>query len=207
MGRALRDAQHVVALTAVAKLSGIFNDFRLAAEQTDAQRVTLIDSQMTSMGLGWQVLTAAEMAQAGASPAEIERAVRDMQPRSDVWAALDTMENLRRSGRVSWARAMVGTLFQIKPLIRMHESEVSSVTRIRTSQRAFDTLVELARKAAPLERLAVLHTNNMKRAKMLAETLADLIPDVTYPIVDVTPVLGVHVGSNGLGLAVVRREK
>lgn len=207
MAQALKDADHVVALTAVAKLSGIYNGFRLAAEQTDAKRVSIIDSQMTSMGLGWQVLTAAEMAQTGASPAEIEAAVVAMQPRSEIWAALDTMENLRRSGRVSWAAAKVGGLFQIKPLIRLHESEVTSVTRVRTSQRAFEALEELARHAAPLERLAVLHTNNLKKAKVLAETLADLIPGTQYPIVDVTPVLGVHVGSNGLGLAVVRQEQ
>jgi DegV family protein with EDD domain len=206
MAQALQDADHVVALTAPAKLSGIYNGFRLAAEQTNVRRVTLIDSQMTSMGLGWQVLTAAEMAQSGAGPAEIEAAVLAMQPRSEVWAALDTMDNLRRSGRVSWAAAKFGGLFQIKPLIRLHESEISPVTRVRTSQRAFEALVELARKAAPLERLAILHTSNLNRAKLLAETLADLIPGVEYPIVDVTPVLGVHVGQNGLGLAVVRRE-
>jgi DegV family protein with EDD domain len=207
MARTLQDAEHVVALTAPAKLSGIYNGFRLAAEQTDARRVTLIDSQMTSMGLGWQVITAAEMAQAGAGPAEIEAAVLAMQPRSDLWAALDTMENLRRSGRVSWAVAMVGGLFQIRPLIRLHNSEVSSVTRVRTSQRAFEALVELARRAAPLERLAILHTSNLQNAKLLAETLADLIPGVEYPIVDVTPVLGVHAGRNALGLAVVRQEQ
>lgn len=206
MAKALQDADHVVALTAPGRLSGIYNTFRLAAEQTDARRVTLIDSQMTSMGLGWQVLTAAEMATAGANPAEIEPAVLAVQSRSEVWAALDTMENLRRSGRVSWAAAKVGGLFQIKPLIRLHASEVTSVTRVRTSQNAFNALVELARKAAPLDRLAVLHTNTLDRAKMLSDTLADLIPGVEYPIVDVTPVLGVHVGANGLGLAVVRQE-
>jgi DegV family protein with EDD domain len=106
MKQALSDAEHVIAITAPAALSGIFNTFRLAAEQTDPARVTLIDSGMVSMGMGWQVVIAAEMAQAGASAAEIETANRTIQPRADVWAALDTLEYVRRSGRVSWAAAM-----------------------------------------------------------------------------------------------------
>jgi DegV family protein with EDD domain len=205
MQQALVDADHVVALTAPAKLSGIYNTFRLAAEQTDPARVTLIDSGMVSMGMGWQVVIAAEMAQAGASPAEIERENRTIQPCTDVWAALDTAEYLRRSGRVSWAAALVGNLFQIKPIIRLHDSVVSSVTRVRTAHRAFETMVNLARDAAPLDRLAVMHTSNLEGAHRLLDALSDIHPPTETVIVEATPVLGVHVGPNGLGLGVVRK--
>ena len=205
MRRALADADRVVALTAPAKLSGVYNTFRLAAEQADPERVTLIDSGMVSMGMGWQVVIAAEMAEAGASPADIERANRAIQPCADVWAALDTVEYLRRSGRVSWAAAMVGNLFQIKPIIRLHDSVVSSVTRVRTSHRAFDALVALAHEAAPLDRLAVMHTSNLDGAHRLLDALADIHPPNETVIVEATPVLGVHVGPNGLGLGVVRK--
>jgi DegV family protein with EDD domain len=205
MRQALADADHVIGITAPAKLSGVYNTFRLAAEQTDPKRVTLIDSGMVSMGMGWQVVIAAEMAQAGASPAEIERTNRAVQPGTDVWAALDTIEYLRRSGRVSWAAAMVGNLFQIKPIIRMHDSVVSSVTRVRTTHRAFDALVALAHEAAPLDRLAVMHTSNLDGAYHLFDVLADIRPPNETVIVEVTPVLGVHVGPNGLGLGVVRK--
>lgn len=205
MKKALADADHVIALTAPVALSGIYNTFRLAAEQTDPRRVTLIDSSMVSMGMGWQVVIAAEMARAGATPAEIEAANRLIQPRTDVWAALDTLEYVRRSGRVSWAAAMVGNLFQVKPLIRLHDSVVSSVTRVRTSQRAFQTLVELAHRAAPLDRLAIMHTTNPDGAQRLLEALTDIHPDHEPVLVEVTPVIGVHVGPNGLGLGVVRK--
>ncbi|MBI5957655.1 MAG: DegV family protein [Chloroflexi bacterium] len=206
MAQALDDADHVVALTAPAKLSGIYNTFRLSAEQLGRERVTLIDSGMLSMGLGWMVITAAEAAQQGAEPVEIKKAVANMGPRVDVWAALDTVEYLRRSGRVGWAAAMMSQLLQIKPVIRLYDSEVTALTRVRTSQRAFDTLVELAHKAAPLERLAVLHTNNLPGARRLAETLADIHPAHEPVMVDVTPVIGVHVGPNGLGLGIVRQS-
>ena len=205
MQKALADADHVIALTAPAALSGIYNTFRLAVEQTDPQRVTLIDSTLLSMGMGWQVVIAAEMAQAGATPAEIEAANRAICPRVDVWAALDTLEYVRRSGRVSWAAAMVGTLFQIKPVIRVHESAVKSVTRVRTAQRAFQILVDLAHEAAPLDRLAIMHSNNPQGAQRLLAALADIHPDNEIVMVEVTPVIGVHVGPNGLGLAVVRK--
>ncbi|NLF77227.1 MAG: DegV family protein, partial [Chloroflexi bacterium] len=107
MSQALDDADHVIAFTAPAELSAIYSIFHLAAEQLAPERVTIIDSRMVTMGLGWQVIQAAEMAAAGHPPAEIEAAVRAMQPRTDVWAALDTLEYLRRSGRVGWAAAFV----------------------------------------------------------------------------------------------------
>ena len=205
MARALDDAEHVVAITAPAKLSSIYNTFRLAAASLDPQRVTLIDSTQLSMGLGWQVLTAAEMAEAGANVEAITAAVRAMQPHTHIWAALDSIQSLRRSGRVGWAAAWLGDFFKIKPIIHLHDSEVHSASRVRTTRRAFDTLVNLAREAAPFSHLAFLHTSNLAGAQRLSETLTELYPQRDVVTVEVTPVIGVHVGANGLGLAVVRK--
>jgi DegV family protein with EDD domain len=205
---ALRDADHVIAVCAPAKLSGIFNTFRLAAEQTDPSRVTLIDGNMVTMALGWQAVEAATMAQNGATPDEIKQRIIEMQPRTDVYAALDTFEYLRRSGRVGWATAAIGSFLQVKPLIRLHMSDVTPEARVRTSQRAFDKLVELARQAAPLSRLAILHTRNEEKAEELRDALSDIHPpDTDIPIVEVTPVIGVHVGPKGLGLSLIRETE
>jgi len=207
MRQALQDADHVIALTAPALLSGIHNTFRLAAQETDPARVTLLDSGSVSMGLGWQVLLSAEKEHQGASPTDIADAVRAAQPYTDLWATLDTLEYLRRSGRVGWATAFVGDLFRIKPMIRLKDGVVSSVSRSRTSRRAFDTLVAHIHEAAPLERLAILHSNHRAEAQRLANALDDIKPDYEVPIVDVTPVLGVHVGSRALGVAVIRKAQ
>ncbi len=206
VAQALKEADHVIAITAPAKLSGIYNTFRLAAEETDPSRITLIDSEMVSMGLGWQVIIAAEMIQAGASPDEIKTRVTGLQPYAEVWAALETMEYLRRSGRVGWAAGMVGELFRIKPIIRLHQSVVSSVGRVRTSARSFESLIEIAHQNAPFERLAILHTNRLDGARKLLDALSDIRPAAEVTIVDVTPVIGVHVGPNALGLGVVREK-
>ncbi|NLX09767.1 MAG: DegV family protein [Chloroflexi bacterium] len=207
MARALDEAEHVIALTAPKELSGIYNTFRLAAEKLGPERVTLVDGRSTSMGLGWQVVVAGEMIEAGAAPDDIEAALLDMQPQIHVWAALDTIHYLRRSGRVGWATAMVGGLFQIKPVIHLYNAVVESVGRVRTAQRGFDLLADLARKAAPLDRLAVLHTVNLAGAQRLAEALKDIWPEAPLALVEATPVLGVHVGPNGLGLAIVKRRQ
>lgn len=206
MAQALRDADHVIGITAPSNLSAIFNIFRLAAEQTDAQRVTVIDGRMLSMGLGWQVIIASEMAEAGETPEAIRQTLLATQPRTHVWAALDTLEYVRRSGRVGWAAALVGEWLQIKPVIHLYDGEVGYATRVRTAQRAFKTLINLAREAAPLDRLAVMHTRYPDGAKRLADALNDLRPATETIIVEATPVLGVHVGPNGLGLAVVRKN-
>ncbi len=158
MEQALAGADHVIGITAPARLSVIHNTFRLAAERLGLDRVTLIDSGQLSMGMGWQVIHAAGLIEAGHSPAAIKAALVAMQPRVDVWAGLDTMQYLRRSGRVGWATAVVGDFFKIKPIIDLHEGVVGSVTRVRTYHRLFDALVDLARQAAPLERLAIMHT-------------------------------------------------
>ncbi len=206
MAQALADADFVIGITAPAKLSGIYNTFRLAAENTDPSRVTLIDSGTLSMGLGWQVVLAAELAGAEFAAPDIKTKVLASQPYTDVWAALDTFEYVHRSGRVGWAAAMMGDLFQIKPIIRLYDSVVSSVTRVRTAHRAFQALVDTAQAAAPLQRLAIMHTRNIEGAQRLLAALADIHPDHEPVIVEATPVIGVHVGPKALGLAVVRKN-
>jgi DegV family protein with EDD domain len=207
MTQGLEDAEHVIAITAAASLSSIHNIFLLAAKQTDPDRISVIDSRTLSMGLGWLVQSAAEMIQQGMPPAGIVGAIEAMKLRADMWAALDTMEYLRRSGRVGWAAAMIGQLLQIKPIVRLYDGAVSSAARARTTPRAFATLVYLAHQAAPFERLAILHTNNLDGAHRFAEAVADIQPDETVPIVDVTPVIGVHVGPSGIGLGVIRQHQ
>lgn len=201
---ALSRADHLIALTAPARLSGIHNSFRIAVEQLGPERITLVDSEMVSMGLGWQAVVAAELAQQEVQPAAICTAIDEVRARIRVWAAMNTLEYLRRSGRVSWAAAMVGELFNIKPIVEMRASQVSSVARTRTSQRAFDHLVALAQKAAPLQHLAVMHTNHLAGAHQLVETLHNVHPDSEIAVVEATPALGVHVGPQALGIALIR---
>lgn len=205
MNRALQDADFVIGLTAPSNLSAIYNVFRLAASQTAPERVTVIDSRTLSMGFGWQVIMAAEMAEAGHSAQAIRQMLLSTQPRIHVWAALDTLEYVRRSGRVGWAAATMGELLQIKPIVHLYDGEVGYAMRVRTSHRAFQALVDLAHQAAPLDRLAIMHTANPDGAQRLSDVLHTIQPAANPVIVEATPIIGVHVGPNGLGLAVVQK--
>jgi DegV family protein with EDD domain len=193
----------IISIHVAAKLSGLWNAARLASETVPGVRVVAYDSGSISMGMGWQVIFAARAARQGKSLEQILALLDDLKPRSYTFAALDTMEFLRRSGRVSWARALVGQMLNIKPLVKVYQSQVESAGRVRSRSRAVAQLIQLVTMLGPLEALAVLHTMALAEAKDLAKSVAGLVPGQAIPIVDVTPTIGVHVGPNGLGLAAV----
>jgi len=201
--RKAAEADHLILITASANLSAIYNTFRLAAEEIVPGRYTLIDSGQVTMGAGFQVIRAAEMAAVGASAARIALALERMRPRVHVFGALNTLENLYKSGRVGWVAAIAGRLLQIKPVVELSEGDVKSQDNVRTFKRAVRRLVDLALQHAPLERLAILHSNNRTMAEELRGTLANILPRGETLIVNVNPALGVHVGAGALGLALV----
>jgi DegV family protein with EDD domain len=194
----------VVAIHLGATFSAIFTAARLGAEPLGDQ-VTLIDSQQASMGMGWQVLAAAEAAEAGGSREDVLRAVHSVQERVRLYAALDTIEYLRRGGRASLLSARLGDLLQIKPLLEVRAGRVSVPARVRTRQKARDEIAARVEALGPLARLAVLHTNSPEDAAAMAHRLA---PRVQQPpvVVEATAVIGTHVGPGALGLAAVMVE-
>lgn len=192
---------HVCSIHAAARLSGIFSAASVAAQHFPG-RVQVLDSQQLSMGLGFQVLAAAKAAESGADLAEIARLVQAMIPRVHVIAMLDTLEYIRRSGRVSWARARLGNLLRIKPFIELRLGGVHSLGETRTRRKGLARLQNLLGNLGPLESLAILHTNAEAEAAAFLRAL-DLDLPAPPPLVNVTPVIGVHVGPNGLGFAAV----
>jgi DegV family protein with EDD domain len=202
---ALKEADHVVILSVPAKLSGVYNAFRLGSSNFPQDKITLIDSGQVTMGLGWQVIIAAETAEATGDVAAVKDAVQRVRNNQRVYAALDTLEYLRHSGRVSWASASLGSLVQIKPILDVREGEVKSHSRVRTFKRAFEELVTLAHEQAPLDRLAVMHADNAKGAQELKEGLKDIAP-ADMLIVNITPTIGTHIGPGGLGFASVSKS-
>lgn len=193
----------IISLHPPANLSVLYNTAHLAAQSFPKGRVTAIDTGQISMGLGWLVIAAAKAAQAGASVARIVDLVRSMQPRARVLAVLDTLKFLRRGGRVSWAQALVGALLRIKPMLEVYEGQILPLDRVRTGRRAMDRLVELTAAMSPLESLAVLHSAWYTGAEELRQRLVHLCPNSPVLTVDVTPVIGVHVGPNALGVAAI----
>ena len=199
---AAEGATEILSIHLSAKLSGMLNAARLGAEATDAVQVTLFDSRQLSMGLGILALTASQDAAAGQTMEEITAGLERRVSRTHVFAALDTLEYLRRSGRVSWAAFGVGTLLRIKPLLHVFDGDVEMIERVRTRSRAIRRLIENVEALGPLERLVVLHTRDPDGAAALGEDAAHLFPPQDdFPAVEVTPTIGAHVGPGALGFA------
>jgi len=195
-------AETIISIHAASHLSGIFNAARVAAQEF-GQRVYVMDGEHISLGLGFQVLAAAEAIARQMHIGDILTQIADVRRRVRVIAMLDTLEYVRRSGRVSWARARLGNLFQVKPFVEVREGgKVFNMGETRTRSKGIARLKQFIYNLGKLERLAILHTNAETEARQI---LADINPDLPAPpiVVNVTPIIGAHVGPNGLGFAAV----
>jgi DegV family protein with EDD domain len=197
-----KEADHIFIITVSAKLSGVNNAMRLGASKLPSEKVTLIDSMSTTMGMGWQVLLGAQAAHEGGSVDHVKKVIMSVQKHQRVYAALPTLEFLHRGGRVSWASAGIGTLLQIKPIIMVQDGEVHSHARVRTFSRAVDELVKVAHEHAPLSHLAILYGADADVGYVMRERLSDIAPADTK-VVRITPAIGTHIGPNGIGIVPV----
>ena len=200
-----RGCDHILSIHAAGALTSILNIAKQAASDFQ-DRVTCVDSTSLSLGLGFQVLAAAEAAELGLQSAL--DAIRSTHRRLQVFAALDTLEYLKRSGRVPATVAMLGGLLHIKPLIELANAEVKAAGAVRTTSQANERMSKFLFQGSALERLAILHTGAESRAR---EFLNNLMQNSSQSVprdilmVNVTTVIGTHVGPNGLGFAVVRK--
>lgn len=194
-------ADFVISIHPPNELSGIFNAARLAAEAF-GQRVKVLDSGQVSLGLGFQVIMAAEAASRGAIVDEVTALVEDVRQRVRLAALLDTIEYIHRSGRVSWAAAKIGGILRLQPLIELRFGIVHRLGLARTRMQGIERLLDSLNSWGPLERLAVLHTNAESTARALLEDVRSKVM-VQPLLVNVTTAIGTHVGPNGLGFAAV----
>ncbi len=195
---------HILSIHAAEALTAIISAARQAAAQFGG-RVTVIDSHSLSLGLGFQVLAAAQAAESGL-PAALQ-AIESTRQRLRLLAALDSLTYARRSGRISAATSLFGALLHIKPIVELSDGDVRSVAAVRTTRQANERMAALVRSAGRLERLAILHTGAEGRAReFLARIMqqSSLMLPRDILLVNVTPVIGAHVGPNALGVAAVR---
>ena len=195
-------ATEVLSIHISISLSAIVNSARLAANETDRLPVTVLDSRQLSLGTGFLVQAAAKAAAEGRSMDEIIALLEEQILRTHVFAALDTLEFLRRSGRMNRAMAGLGTVLQIKPLLKMYDGNPTG-ERVRTRKRAIERLIHLLSDLVPLERAALVHTHAPDRAEDLRQRVQHLLPEGEIPSVDITPVIGAHIGPRAVGFACV----
>ena len=192
---------HILSIHVASNLSGIYNSAKIAAKLF-SNRVHVIDSCHLTLGMGFQVLAAAEAVRAGQAIKEIQKVIENTRKRIHLVAMLDTLEYVRRSGRVSWARYNLGNLLQIKPFVGIENGNVIRVGETRTRQKGIMRLEHMLTELGPLDQLAVLHTNAESDAIQFAQHFKELVKH-NLLIINVTSVIGVHVGPNGLGFVAV----
>jgi DegV family protein with EDD domain len=199
---AAEGATEILSIHISESLSATVGMARLSAQATKAAPVTVFDSGSLSLGTGFLVLAAAKAATEGRSIDEIVPLLEEQGSRTHVFAALDTLEFLRRSGRMNRAMAAVGSWLQMKPLLRMHDGNPTA-ERVRTSEAAVKRLVSLLSDLVPLEQVALVHTHALDRAADLLDRVRHLLPQGEILSVDITPVFGVHLGPGAIGFACV----
>ncbi|NJP89870.1 DegV family protein [Nonomuraea sp. FMUSA5-5] len=197
-------ATAIVSIHLSAELSGTVES-ALTAARTAPVPVEVIDSRSIAMGLGYPVLAAAHAAAAGASQEEVAAAARRSMRDTRTLFYVDTLDYLRRSGRIGTAASLFGSALMIKPLLHLTDGHIALLEKVRTSSRAIARLEDLAVQTAG-ERIvdvAVQHLAASSRAEALAERLHKRIPGLRgLRVVEVGAVIGVHVGPGMLGLTV-----
>ncbi|HET9144213.1 DegV family protein [Actinophytocola sp.] len=198
-------ASGVVSVHLSKELSGTWESARLAATEVGGGRVRVVDSRTTVMGLGFAVLRAAEVACGGAEAAAVEEAAVEAAAGSRTFFMLETLEYLRRGGRIGAGAALLGTALAVKPVLHVDNGRIVPLEKVRTTGRALARLVELAVAAAgdmPV-RLAVHHLAASDRAAELANRLDERVPGSSGCVVsEVGAVIGAHTGPGMLGVVV-----
>lgn len=202
---AAEGATEVLSIHISESLSATFNVAKVAAQETTSVRVTAFDSRQLSLGTGFIVEEAAKAAHEGCSMTEIIARVNALIPRVHVFAALDTMEFLKRSGRISGIVAGLGGLLQVKPILKMYDGKPDS-DRVRTRSRAIGQLVNLLSQCSPLERVAMVHTHAASRAEEVRQLVEPMLPEKNIWSLDITPVIGTHIGPGAVGFACVSKK-
>jgi DegV family protein with EDD domain len=203
---AQQGATEILSIHISKALSAVVDTARLAAQEIRSIPVTVFDSRQLSLGTGFQVETAARLAQAGCTLDEILAALDDQIRRTYVFAALDTLKFLRRSGRLNGVASWLGSLLQLKPIMKMYDG-TPDAERVRTQKRALQRVIELLDEKGSLEKVAIVHTHALAPVEQLRQQAAHLLPAGEILAMDITPVIGAHIGPGAAGFAVIKEKQ
>jgi len=200
-------ARHIISLHIHSGLSNLSNAARVGAEAIQGVQITVLEVGQLALGLGFMALAAAQAAMDGMPTAEIINGIRNQDRRTIIYAALNTLDYLRESGRTPGLLVEIANLMRIKPIIQLHKGVLRLAGQVRTGSKSIDWLVNSVERLGKLSKMAVLHTNAPERAVFLAERIHRLLPaNEEILISGATPILGVHIGPGAVGVVCVNAE-
>ncbi len=194
----------ILVILVTSRLSATYEVARQSIEKMKRKcRVEVLDSETATMAEGFIVMAAARAAKSGAKLDEVIKVARQTVPRVDFLAAFDTLEYLRRGGRIGRAQAFLGSVLRINPLITLRDGVVEPAGRTRSRSKAIDRLYEFAAGYANIEEMAVENTACPDEAEALVERLGDIYPKERIHRSRMSPVIGTHTGPGMLTVAVM----
>ncbi len=193
-------ADGIVCVCLSSKLSATLQSAQLAAKAVqDDCPIEVVDSLTVSLALGNQVRRAAETAADGAGLKAVVETLEDLRGRSRLFGTLDTLENLKKGGRIGGAQALLGSMLSIKPVIAVENGEVEPWARVRTRSKALRWLVDKVKEEGTVEDLAILH-GKAPEVNMLLEMFEPLYPTDEIVVSTIGPVVGTHAGPRVIGV-------
>ena len=193
-------ATGIVVISLSGGLSATIQSAELASRAVaDEIPITVIDSQSCTLGLGTIVLAAARTARAGASFDDVEANAIDLSSRTKVWGALDTLENLKKGGRIGGAKAMLASVLSIKPIVQVINGKVEEGGKQRTRSKALAFLIEKLQSYGEVDNLAILQADCTDVEAFVAMLKPYYAGEIL--IGDIGPVVGSHTGRGTIGLA------
>ena len=198
--RTLRqNGDEIVSVHLSSKVSGTYNSALMAAKAVDEQTIEVVDSLSTSMALGFMALEGARLARAGKDRTTIAERLRALVPKARVICVVDTLTYLERGGRIGKARALLGSLLNVKPILQLKDGEVVPIGRARGRPQALSRLVELLERDGKVSQLAIMHGAAPADAEHLRERVAASYPGLDILLTEIGAVLGTHTGPGVIG--------
>ena len=200
----IEEGHEIVSVHVSGKLSGTVNSARLAAAELPGAAVEIVDTELASAGTTLAAKAAAEAARDGADAASAAQEARAAAVNTEVKFTLDTLEYLRRGGRIGGAQALVGSILSMKPVLKLENGEVHTHEKVRSRGKAVARMKEIASEGAPYEEIAMMHSSSEEEAAAMAAHLAQLT-DKAVLTVRIGASIGAHTGPGALGFALRRK--
>jgi len=201
-----REVDEIVSIQVTSKLSGTYNSALQGKELVKTGcRIEVVDSLSVTMGLGLIAMAAARLAEAGESLPVVMEEIRQCIPRIRLLGVFDTLKYLLRSGRIGKAKALLGSMLNVKPLLTMRDGELFPAGQVRTRSKGIERLFDLVKNALNIQELAIVHSTTPDEAGSLRERVASIFDRGRIHVARLGPALGVHGGPGALIVAL--REK
>lgn len=201
----LRQNKQILSIHVSSKMNETMTHARQAADEfLGGNRIVVIDSLTTSIGLGWLVEAAAEAAERGLALDEIVRIVRGMITHMYAVFFVDQLDYLERNGRLSKSQAVLGTMLGIKPFLTIEDGEIIAMEKVRTRDKAIDKLLEFVSEFASIDRVAIMQSGQQptEDTRLLLDRLEQTFPGQHFPVLNYGPGLACQIGPNSLGVFV-----